>query len=74
MGLGAHSANKEATYQKLMVFKEIETSDPPLHIDEEVLLVQAFQSCNERNPEVQNLISDKTRDKIQRLWEKNKNN
>lgn len=61
---------KEATYRKLMVFKELEKPEEESQVDDEELLVRTFrQAVTQRNVLLQ-FISEKSKDRMMRLSDK----
>ena len=76
LGLKGQSAvdKKEATYQKLTVFKEFEDNAATnITLNEEEALLQAFQLCTDRNPNIKDLLSQKTMDKLQKIYDRRQN-
>ena len=63
---------KESTYKKLNVFKEFENVEQSVSLDEEVVLLQAFQMCTQEHPDVKNFLSEKSMQRLQRLYDKHK--
>jgi len=63
-----NSIKKETTYQKLAVFKEIDSSDRPVSLDEEMVLLQAYNHCFNKNNELSSYINEKNMDRMKKIY------